>query len=441
MIYFVKFWEVFLKSKKTKKRFLKIFINNLKKRWIHDFQVKWSYLIVRTNENVDVLKNNFWVYKVEKIRYLIDDFSDKNLDKLKEKIDFIVKENEFSNFRISVKREDKTFFLDSLEIQRQLWKYVCEKHWKTPSYKDYEFKINIRILKNEIWLRTSNDSYTWLWWLPYGSEWNALMLFSGWIDSPVASFLAWKRWIKQDFLFLNVAWSELLLSQVFESYLYLKQMYWINWRFFSLDISHIINNIKQNIPSWYRQIILKMFLYKFSEKACNKLKKDAIVSWENLWQVSTQTLWNLNFLDSVSDFFHVRPLFCFDKTEIMDFAKKIWTYKISSCLFETCNIENHSNSNVKDKNRLLKIFNELNIDFERLIYDTKLVKNTIKQEEVYKFKVNNIVWELIDVEKNKKIPKLEIGKKYTFFCFSWYKSSSRALKMRKKWYETYFLLK
>lgn len=445
MIYYLKFWEIFLKSKQTKKQFLNIFYKQLKKLWFTDIEYRNAYLVVHWKEKGDYTKllNIFWVQNIEVVEYSLD----YNLDKfyewnilslIKNTLDIIVKKYNFDSFRISTKREEKRFPINSMDLQMILWKYISDKYEKQASYKKYDLEIKIRILKNKIWIWTNKDLYKWLWWLPYWIEWKALNLFSWWIDSPVATFLSAKRGIKQDFLFLNIPWSDLLTSQVFEIYSYLKKTYGIEGNFYMLDISSYIKIIKDKIHSWYRQIIFKIFLYKVAEKIASKLKVNSIINWENIWQVSTQTLTNIELLDSVINKLNIRPLLCYDKIDIIEFAEKIWTFSFSSKIKETCSLEEHSDSRIKNKELILWLFEDLNFDIND-ISNNVILLNKSNDINILKYKLNEVVWKLIDIEKNNKNIILKEWNKYTFTCSSWYKASQKVLETRKQWFETFFM--
>ena len=442
MKYFVKFWETFLKSNATKKKFVLKLIDNLKKRWIENIKFFNAYLLVETDKK-DILLNTFWVHKVEEIKYMIkigNELNQENIvDLFKNTLDDIVKKYDFSSFRISAKRENKQFFVNSMDLQMILWKYIWEKYWKKASYKEFELDINIRVLKNEIRIWTNKDSYFGIWGLPYGIEWKSLNLFSGWIDSPVATFLAAKRWIKQHFLFLNIPWSELLQSQVYEIYTFLNEKYGIEWRFFSLDFSPYIKHIKQNIPSWFRQIIFKKLLYKISDKFAYRLKLKSVVNGENLWQVSTQTLVNMEFLDKQNHILNIRPLVCFDKIEIIQLAKKIWTYSFSEKIKETCSLEKHSDARIKNTEKIDKLFDSLDFDINEIVNNIEEIKEIININEIKQIATKELVWQAIYIEKINKIPTLEKWKQYTFVCSSWYKASKYAYKYKKQGYDVYYL--
>jgi len=443
MKYFVKFGETFLKSNATKKKFVSKLIDNFKKKWIENIKFFNAYLLVETDKK-DVLLNTFWVHKLEEIKYTIkieNEINDEKsiIDLFKDTIENIVKNYDFSSFRISAKRENKQFPINSMDLQMILWKYIWTNFNKKASYKDFELDINIRILKDEIWVWTNKDSYFWIGGLPYGIEWKSLNLFSGWIDSPVATFLAAKRWIKQHFLFLNIPWSEILENQVYEIYSFLNEKYGISWRFFSLDFSPYIKHIKQNIPSWFRQIIFKKLLYKISDLFAYRLRLKSVVNGENLWQVSTQTLVNMELLDKENNILNIRPLVCFDKIEIIELAKKIWTYNFSEKIKETCSLESHSDARIKNVKKIDDLFDSLNFDLEEIVNNIEEIKEKTDISEIKQIATKEIVWQPIYIEKLDKIPTLEKWKQYTFICSSGYKASKQAYKYKKQWYDVYYL--
>ena len=439
MLYFLKFWETFLKSKTTKKRFVQLLQNQLKIKGFYKTEFKNAYIIVYWNweENeLMKLKNIFWIQKIEVIKFIneID-----NIEDIKQIIDKIIPLYKFDTFRISCKREYKKFHINSMDIQMELGKYIHKKFNKTPSYKQYNLEINIRILKNKVWIWTNKDSYKWLGWLPYWIEWKALNLFSWWIDSPVATYMAAKRWIKQDFLFLNIPWSDLLLSQVYEIYSFLWEKYSIYWNFFTLDLSKYITHIKENIENGYRQIIFKIFLYKIAEGFAKNNKINSIITGENLWQVSTQTLTNLELLNKIHNKLNIRPLLCLDKIKIIELAKKIWTLDLSIKIKETCSLENHSDSKIKNIKKILWLYDKLNFNIDLILKEIKNIDN-IHNTDLLQYMISTPKGEIIDIEKNFKIPKLELNKDYTFVCSSWYKASQKVLETRKQWFKTYFCI-
>ena len=443
MFFVIKFWETFLKSKSTKKRFISSLVSRLSELWLHNVKITNSYLLVESDDitKLDSLKKIFWVQKIDIIQSFNTDMSD--IDSVIKEILAKIKENykdvlsSVKTFRISAKRENKKFWLKSPEIQRELWKKLeLEFPWLKANYKNFDIEIKVRIMNDSFWLWTSIDEENWVWWLPYWIEWKALNLFSWWIDSPVATFLAAKRWIKQDFLFLNIPASDLLLQQVYKIYEYLKWNYWITWKFYEIRINNEIKQIKKIVPSWTRQIVFKYFLYRISDLLAKYFKVPAIINWENLWQVSTQTLTNMALLDSVSDRLILRPVLTFDKVEIMDFAKQIWTYDLSIQIKETCSLEEHSNSRVKSIDDITFWYNKLWFDEKQILNNLAKIDN-VPDFDFFSLKTNEVKWNLIDLDKESSFNLLEENI-YTFTCSSGYKASQAAYEWSRKWYKTYW---
>ena len=62
----------------------------------------------------------------------------------------------------------------------------------------------------------------------------------------------------------------------------------------------------------------------------------ALATGENLGQVASQTLENLRCIEETADRPILRPLLTYDKSEIMNMARKTGTYEISIRPHEDC---------------------------------------------------------------------------------------------------------
>jgi thiamine biosynthesis protein ThiI len=72
-------------------------------------------------------------------------------------------------------------------------------------------------------------------------------------------------------------------------------------------------------------------------------------------------------LDKVSEKLMLRPVLAFDKVEIIDFAKKIGTYDLSIQIKETCSLESHSNSRIKDLQQVENYYQSLSFDEKEIL--------------------------------------------------------------------------
>jgi thiamine biosynthesis protein ThiI len=76
-------------------------------------------------------------------------------------------------------------------------------------------------------------------------------------------------------------------------------------------------------------LIARRLMYKIASMLAKKKGYSALVTGDNLAQVSSQTLQNLVALTPASELPIIRPLLGFDKREIIEISKKIGTFEFS----------------------------------------------------------------------------------------------------------------
>jgi thiamine biosynthesis protein ThiI len=77
-------------------------------------------------------------------------------------------------------------------------------------------------------------------------------------------------------------------------------------------------------------------MFRLAEKLKNELYLDVLITGENLGQVASQTVYNLQVIENSIKSLVLRPLLCFNKQEIIDLAKIIGTEKISKEPYDDC---------------------------------------------------------------------------------------------------------
>ncbi len=76
-------------------------------------------------------------------------------------------------------------------------------------------------------------------------------------------------------------------------------------------------------------VLTKRLMVRLADALADREAADVLLTGENLGQVSSQTLTNLQTIDAVARHPVLRPLIGMDKQEIMDRAKRIGTYDVS----------------------------------------------------------------------------------------------------------------
>ncbi|OGD55623.1 tRNA 4-thiouridine(8) synthase ThiI [Candidatus Bathyarchaeota archaeon RBG_13_52_12] len=175
--------------------------------------------------------------------------------------------------------------------------------------------------------------------LPYGSQGRAVSLFSGGIDSPVATWLTMKRGVEVYPLFMDQT------PYVGESYLrraeeasrsMIKYVPVEGFSLYSAPMGFIMERILESPEPRFTCILCKRSMYRIAEEFSRYKKAKAIVTGESLGQVASQTLDNLYVLDSAVTMPVLRPLIGLDKVEIENRARVIGTYSLTAHRVEGC---------------------------------------------------------------------------------------------------------
>lgn len=154
----------------------------------------------------------------------------------------------------------------------------------------------------------------------------ALLLISGGIDSPVAGYLMKKKLNLIGIHFNNYPFTgkqELEKTKQLCKKIGIKNLYVVNHGDFQTEILKKANRK-------FQCILCRRMMFRISEEIAKKENCKFFVSGENIGQVASQTLENLETTDSVTKLNILRPLLTYDKNEIIEISKKIGTYEIST---------------------------------------------------------------------------------------------------------------
>jgi len=240
-----------------------------------------------------------------------------------------------STFKIETKRTNKSFPLKSLEVNQKLGGFVLESFgWKV-KLKNPELTIYVNIAEKEAYVYL--QKIRGMWGLPLGSSWRVLLLLSGGIDSPVASYLMMKRWC--EVVLFHAYVKSLDPEKVKEKVVALaNRLAFFQWKIslYLLPYEEIQREIVQWVDEKYRMLLFKRSIVRLANRLAKLKKAKAVVLGDSLGQVASQTLENIQCVYGASDLPVLSPLIGQDKQEIVDLSKKIWTYEISILPYDDC---------------------------------------------------------------------------------------------------------
>lgn len=88
--------------------------------------------------------------------------------------------------------------------------------------------------------------------------------------------------------------------------------------------------IARNTDRHMQCVLCRRMMWRTAERLAERVGAQALVTGENLGQVASQTLDNLGSHTNAVDLPMIRPLLGLDKTQIMEIAREIDTYEIST---------------------------------------------------------------------------------------------------------------
>ena len=203
-------------------------------------------------------------------------------------------------------------------------------------------------------------------------------LISSGIDSPVATYLMSKKAEKIILLHgdINPFTDNRTLDNFLKLAKHLKKISKTDIEVFILSHGKSLEKYKIKCEPKFTCIFCKRMLLRYAEAVCKKFNFDAIVMGDSLGQVASQTLQNINTIESAIKTPVFRPLIGYDKQEIIKIAKEIGTYELSILPSVGCTaVPNKPATEAK----LEKIINEegkidINNLVDQIIKNLKIVK-------------------------------------------------------------------
>lgn len=278
-------------------------------------------------------------------------------------------ENEkIKTFKIVSKRADKSYPFMSMDLNKELGGTVL-KHFGDLSVDVHNPDITINLdLRSECYIFTERVKGTG--GLPLGSNGEGLVLLSGGIDSPVASYMMAKRGVKLScvtfhaYPFTSERANDKVktLTERLSVFCGKIELYYVN-------ILDIYKEIKEKCPDDQITIIARRFMMKIGEKIAENRNLDFLITGESLGQVASQTAKSMGVIDSSVELPILRPLVGMDKTEIIEIARNIGTYEDSIQPYEDCcSVFSPKHPQTKPKiNKILE--SESHLDVDALIND------------------------------------------------------------------------
>ena len=239
------------------------------------------------------------------------------------------------SFKIEARRTDKSFPLDSYALRAQGGNAALQA---VPSLvvdvHKPEAVISIEIREKSYIYSNSRKG---LGGLPVGSGGRGLLLLSGGIDSPLAGFRMACRGMGIDAVhFHSYPYTSAEARQKAIDLACILSSYCISLRLYIIQFTGVQQRIKERSPEAWATVLLRMAMMEAAQIIAAKAGAKCLITGESLSQVASQTIENLNCIESGIKIPVLRPLIGEDKESIIKNAEKIGTYKTSILPYADC---------------------------------------------------------------------------------------------------------
>jgi thiamine biosynthesis protein ThiI len=333
------------------------------------------------------LKPNYSVDTVEKLRQCLSRVFGiayfafatqvkQDINEMNETCLSMLEDSNAESFRVTARRSDKKFQMTSQQINEQVGAHLFTTTQTKVSLSNPDFTCHIDVVDGKVLVYS--DKIAGVRGLPVGSGGNMLVSLSGGFDSPVAAYMIMKRGAHIEVVHFHVYpyTTQESIEKVRELCGVLSK-YQTKIRMHLVPFGDVQTKITLECPEKLRVILYRRMMLRISERIAGNINAQAIVTGEALGQVASQTIENITATSESVTLPILRPLIGFDKIEIMDTAKKIGTYEISSRPHDDCCVRFIPN-NPATKAKIREVIeSEATLNIEELISEA-VSKTTVE---------------------------------------------------------------
>jgi tRNA uracil 4-sulfurtransferase len=242
---------------------------------------------------------------------------------------------EARTFRISARRAEKRFPLNSMEIDRIVGAEVALATKLKVDLENPDLTISIEILPNRAYM--SAGKIPGAGGLPVGVTGRGLVLLSGGIDSPVAAARMMRRGLHVDFVHFH---SHPLVSSASREKACDLAAHLTRYEgrasLMLVPFADVQREIVARTSRPLRVVLYRRFMLRIASVLAQRIGAQALVTGESLGQVASQTLENMVVIEKAATLPIFRPLVGMDKNEIIVEARRLGTFETSILPDQDC---------------------------------------------------------------------------------------------------------
>ena len=291
--------------------------------------------------DIDINKGSQYISKLTNVMgissvHLMRDVQSEILEIKKNSLQLLdLEKNNFKTFKIFTKRQNKSLTYTSQDLNAMIGELIRTKLSKKVNLKNPDMELRIELVEDRAFIGCQSNSG--FGGLPVGCGEKALSLISSGIDSPAASFKMLKRGVQLSYIHFHSApaTGQESIDNVKKIIDRLSE-FQSSKKLFLVPFLDVQKKIMNKAPNKYWVILFRRAMVRLSCIIAKKINAKALVTGENVGQVASQTLSNINVVSEPADIPILRPLIGYNKKEIINLATNIKTYEISILPYEDC---------------------------------------------------------------------------------------------------------
>lgn len=316
----------------------------------------------------NVLKNIFGI-----VHFSFAVSTEQNIESIQKAALVLLKEKKFKTFRISAKRAEKKFPLNSQQINEKVGAFIIKKLGKKVDLENPDITVFIEIVEKSAFIYL--EKIKGPGGLPAGSSGKGIVLLSGGIDSPVASYFAQKRGVETIYLhFHSYPFTSKNSIEKVKQLVAILNKFQQKSKLILIPFAEIQQKIvSAKIDERLRVVLYRRFMMRIAEIVAEKEGAHVLITGESIGQVASQTLENIKAVEEAVKIPVLRPLAGFDKEEIINISRNIGAYETSILTCDdTCSLFAPLHPETKANIKIVKLA-EKKFEVKNLI--AKAVKN------------------------------------------------------------------
>ncbi|MBN1560503.1 tRNA 4-thiouridine(8) synthase ThiI [candidate division KSB1 bacterium] len=279
---------------------------------------------------------------IDRLRHVIGIASIRNAvkgdpdpDILKEQVFEFVKGKEFGSFRVDTHRVDKHYPYTSVQVNEIVGARIRSATGAAVDLTNADLVIKIDIFNKCVYFAVA--TFAGERGLPVGSTGKVVSLLSSGIDSPVSSFLMMKRGCQITYVhFHSFPFTE--KSSYYNALELVKilSVYQNSCKIYFVPLADMQKEIILTAPAKLRVVMYRRMMFRLADSIAQLEGARAIVTGDSLGQVASQTLENIAAISEAVRLPILRPLIGLEKEDIIEIARRIGTFAVSTEPYEDC---------------------------------------------------------------------------------------------------------